>query len=203
MAKESTVGYEPDAYASADPIQQYVNSFAADNVNTADAASAAASGIVPIYSGYGNFGPYAYNHPGAFAVQSGYEGYLVPGPASQAVATVDPADRTSNPFAAVGNYIPSPRTVVQVVGRIFGVMAGLLGITVMGSNLVSIFCSATSLCGGLLPFRLAMDNTFKWNIPESLSRLQAASEKFGKVAENIADIETPQVPSVELAKPEE
>lgn len=168
-----------------------MSSYAPENVGAGVAN--VGTGVVPVYTGLGNFGPYVYNHPGAFAVQSGYEGYLVPGPASQAVATVDSDEGTSSPFSALTNFLPNPRTLISTAGRALSVIAGLIGITVMGSNLVTGVCSLTGLCSGVLPFRLGFDNQFKWNVPETLSRLQKATETLDKLNGVVANVESPQI----------
>lgn len=155
---------------------------------------------MPVYGGLGNFGPYAYNNPGAFAVQSGYEGYLVPGPASNSPAAIDYADSAYSPFTALTNIIPSPRTVISAIGRALAVVLGLVGITVMGGGLTTAICTFTPLCtiSFALPFvrstakKVAEAVDIDPETTERLSRaanfVQTALEKFQKMQ---AKSETP------------
>lgn len=143
---------------------------------------------MPVYSGFGNFGPYVYNHPGAFAVQSGYEGYLVPGQASQSLATVDSEDGF-NPFSGLSNVLPSPRTVLSTVGRALGIMFGLLGVTVVGGGMSTAICTFTPLCSILgLPFKLTRtgsDGVDVINSPTDLSRAENLSSLASFVRSSI------------------
>lgn len=93
------------------------------------------------YSGY-NTGVY---NPGAFSIQSGYDGYLVPGPAQQqaksAVARNDPVEQTS----ALSNFFPSMRSITNILG--------LLVASVFGGGITTLVCFFTPLCSiTFLPF---------------------------------------------------
>lgn len=182
-----------------------MGSYALDNgVNGGNAGQAAATGVVPVYNGFGNFGPYVYNHPGAFAVQSGYEGYLVPGPESQSLATLD-TDEGFNPFSGVSNIFPSARTVLSTVGRALGVVFGLLGVTVVGGGLSTAICTFTPLCSILgLPFKLTRtgsDVVDTTNLPTDLSRAENLSTLASFVRSSIEKFQQMQDPVSNEAAP--
>lgn len=132
-----------------------------------------------------------YNTPGAFAVQSGYEGYLVPGSAdtSQSVATVEPDDRVSNLFSGIANVFRSPRTLVTTLGRAFGVVFGLLGFTMMSGGMTYAVCYFTPLCTfSFAPFFSKRLNPKYWleNYLDSNERLlDEANEKYEKMQDEI------------------
>lgn len=112
--------------------------------------------------GYSGIAPYAdaniayadsgYN-PGAFAVQSGYEGYLVPGPPPVAVEAsskeitpkqAQPSffESISNPFTSLVASLPLPRSVMGFIQSLFGMMS-MMG---MGAAMTTAICTFTPLC---------------------------------------------------------
>lgn len=102
--------------------------------------------------GYGTFGPYADGSQGAFAVQSGYEGYIVPADQyyKQNKAVVAPPS-TPNFLEAVSSFVPSLRSVTGIAGRFFSVLFGLLGVTVTGGGITFAICQFTPLCTLTIP----------------------------------------------------
>lgn len=107
------------------------------------------SRIVPYANG--NIGG-GYN-PGAFAVQSGYEGFLVPEP-PKAVAekAVQPKSNNELPFigsisstiTSLTNSLPSP--LRSFASQAFAILSALLGATVVGGGLTTAICTFTPLC---------------------------------------------------------
>lgn len=101
---------------------------------------------------YGGFGPYADGSQGAFAVQSGYEGYIVPADQyykqNKAVAV---APSTPNLLETVSSFVPSLRSVTTIASRFFSVLFGLLGVTVTGGGITLAICQFTPLCTLTIP----------------------------------------------------
>lgn len=143
QALETAALYDPNlayAYASPDAIQRYVS-----------------AGLVPYSAG----GIPVYPNPGAYAVQSGYEGYLVPSFPEPAPAAVAPsnflAETEVGPFELLGEFLPSSRTVLSLISRLSSWLFGGLGTVAMGGLITTGICTFTPLCSisfAALPFAL-------------------------------------------------
>lgn len=157
-----------------DPVQKYATSFSAENNGVALEPSNEVPSVIDPYSAYSNqvsgayspqgsaYNPAAYNpsafnpqvyNPGAFHVQTGYEGYLVPGnpPASQKkIATREPSSffvPLSRSFQALASGIPGTvRQTGSLLARSFTLLLGLLGMTIVGGAITTTLCTFTPLC---------------------------------------------------------
>lgn len=116
------------------------------------------SGIVPYANG--NIGG-GYN-PGAFAVQSGYEGYIVPGPPELAQPKAVVSSNLELPFVgAISSTLTPlanalPVSMRSVAAQAITVITALLGFTVLGGGLTTAICTLTPFCtiSFALPFAL-------------------------------------------------
>lgn len=146
---------------------QYVSMPQSQNPET-DTINAESSNAIPSYvepgsypyTGFSGIAPYAganigggYN-PGAFAVQSGYDGFLVPVNPTEKKA-VEPKSNNELPFigaiqrtiTSLTNSLPtSMRSAGSLVGQAITVLAGLLGLGVLGGTLTTAICTFTPLC---------------------------------------------------------
>lgn len=108
------------------------------------------SGIVPYANG--NIGG-GYN-PGAFAVQSGYEGYLVPAPPQAAVEEKAVVPKSNNELPFIGSIQSTitsltnslPVSMRSFASQAFAVISALLGATLVGGGLTTAICTFTPLC---------------------------------------------------------
>lgn len=132
------------------------------------------------YTGYSGIASYAggnigggYN-PGAFAVQSGYDGYLVPTKPVEEKA-IEPKSNNELPFIgaiqntinSLTNSLPtSLRATGSLVGQAFTVLAGILGLTVLGGTLTTAICTFTPLC------------TISFALPFARSSLRSLAKPF-------------------------
>lgn len=182
-----------------DPVQQYVSSQSgADDAGSYNAESYNAepsndlpSFVEPGYNGYSGIVPYgppgAYN-PGAFAVQSGYEGYLVPGPPQNSVETRD----EPSPVSALTSSLPTFMRMTSQLGRAFAFLMSLLAVTVFGGGITTAICTFTPLCtiSFAVPFfgvRSGVRNgAGKSSIPDATAELL---EKSVKMIKNMQDDE--------------
>lgn len=149
-------------YTKPDPVQQYATSYNQDKDVNAEPSDQFSTYLEPVgnyqpYTGYSGIVPYAnanvggYN-PGAFAVQSGYEGYLVPGP-PQALAETKKEVTSRSSFSSFLDPIASTVTSLarsfpgsMMFGRSLSFFLGLLGVTVFGGGLTTAICTFTPLC---------------------------------------------------------
>lgn len=139
---------------------------------------APAPASAPAPGPYGGYNTGVYN-PGAFSIQSGYDGYLVPGPAQQAksaVARSDPIEQTS----ALSNFFPSMRSIANIFG--------FLVATVFGGGITTLVCFFTPLCSiTFLPFGVRRTEA---DIGQSMEQaVNEAQEKLMKSAEKITKME--------------
>lgn len=176
-----TAVYDPNtayAYASPDAIQQYVS-----------------AGLIP-YNG----GIPVYPNPGAYAVQSGYEGYLVPsypapiGPPPVPAPFLVPGP---GPFDFLRDAMPSSRTVFGIIGRLSRWLMGGLGAVLAGGALTTSICTFTPLCSitFALPFLALRDTAKKLStaieingdtvdrVRRAADFVQVALEKYNKMQE--------------------
>lgn len=191
-------GYDASRYApyQPDPVQQYVSQSGADDAYNAESYNAEPSNdlpsyVEPGYNGYSGIVPYgppgAYN-PGAFAVQSGYEGYLVPGPPQNSVETRD----EPRPVSALTSSVPTFMRMTSQLGRAFAFLMSLLAVTVFGGGITTAICTFTPLCtiSFAIPFfgvRSGFRNTDgKSSIPDATAELL---EKSVKMIKNMQDDE--------------
>lgn len=166
--------YDPTIYSTflpADAIQQYVNQYG----NPYPAAS-----YFPV--------------PGAYAVQTGYEGYLVP----EIQSSSSPLDESSLIYGVL-SYVRGllPRTVLGwlVKGIIYALSA--IGIILVGGALTTAICTLTPLCTisfATIPF-LRLSNTAQVvgkalsaeitpeRIQKTAELVQTAIEKFSQMQE--------------------
>lgn len=108
------------------------------------------SGIVPYASG--NIGGGGYN-PGAFAVQSGYDGFLVPvAPQAAEEKEVEPKSNNELPFiGSITSTLTSltnglPTSMRSFATQAITIISAMLGLTVMGGGLTTAICTFTPLC---------------------------------------------------------
>lgn len=170
MAYQPNVPYMQQQYP--DPIQQYVSNSPYDYIPTeqegeeTDEAEPTneVSTVIDPYSGYANAGGYnpaayspdAFNpnqyNPGAFHVQTGYQGYLVPGPpgapAKQQIATSEPPSFLTPISNAISSLMPSAVRDGSgtLLSRSFAFLMSLLGVTVFGGAVTTALCTFTPLC---------------------------------------------------------
>lgn len=158
-------------------LQDSVPYVSSQNAET-DAANAESTNAIPTYvepiptsasypyPGLSEIIPYAngnigsgYN-PGAFAVQSGYEGYIVPGPPE--VAQVKAIESSNIPFVGAISNTLAPLTNVlpasfrSLATQAITIIGALLGFTVLGGGLTTALCTLTPFCtiSFALPFTL-------------------------------------------------
>lgn len=185
-----------------DPVQQYATSNYAeqDGIN-AEASNQYPTYYDPTYNGYSGIVPYAagnvngynpaapngYNNPGAFAVQTGYEGYLVPAP-PQAAATAPKKEVSSR--NSISSFFGPFSSAVSALSRSlpespFNLLLGLLGATVFGGGITTILCTFTPFCSITFPFigiRSGIKNLAKTYVgPENAELLDKAIEKFSSM----------------------
>lgn len=162
-------------------LQDAVPYNTAQNADT-DAANAESSNAIPTYveplptaASYpyaglseiiphanGNFGG-GYN-PGAFAVQSGYEGYIVPAPPEAVQAKAVESSNLELPYVgAITSTLTPLANALPVSMRAFAtqaitVIGALLGFTVLGGGLTTALCTLTPFCtiSFALPFALPL-----------------------------------------------
>lgn len=121
-------------------------------------AEPAGTVLYPFLTEQSRIAPYAngnigggYN-PGAFAVQSGYEGFLVPEPpkaiAEKAVAKSNNElpfiGSITSAFTSLTSGLPSP--LRSFATQAFAILSALLGATVVGGGLTTAICTFTPLC---------------------------------------------------------
>lgn len=129
---------------SSDAIAQYV-----EPTGSASYPYTGLSGIVPYANG--NIGG-GYN-PGAFAVQSGYEGYLVPAPPKPVVEKAIEAKSNNEPsfISSISSTISSltnslPFSFRSFALQAFTMLSAVMGATAMGAGLTTAICTFTPLC---------------------------------------------------------
>lgn len=190
-------------YTKPDPVQQYATSYNQEKDINAEPSEQLTSYLEPVgnypqYAGYSGIVPYAsanvggYN-PGAFAVQSGYEGYLVPGP-PQALAEPKKEVVSRNSFTSFLDPISSTVSSLarsfpgsMMFGRSLSFLLGLLGVTVFGGGITTALCTFTPLCtiSFALPFaglRSGFKELAKSYVgPENADMLDKAIETFTKM----------------------
>lgn len=197
-------------YTQPDPVQQYANSYGTDNeANPSDIVTTSTGNVAyPVqYSGIAPYSGYSGYNPGAFSVQSGYEGYLVPGPApllparSTELGTPQLPSLFSGPLSALTSIFPSMRDATAMIGRSMGILLGLIGVTIFGGGVTTALCTFTPLCSisfalpfvGLRGFRdtaktitdaLNIDKTTSENIARAADLTFTAIEKFQKMQKN-------------------
>lgn len=225
-----------------DPVQQYVSSYNPENVGAQGESSNEVPTVIDPYSNYPNqysggypqgvYNPVAYNpaafnpnqyNPGAFRVQTGYEGYLVPGPPGPVQQKVEVAPRNpTSLLTSISNIIPSMRESTSLLSRSFAFLMSLLGITVFGGTITTALCTFTPLC--TISFALPLFGVRKSSIrnyaepfmgEEKAKMLEKAIETFGslnneqrakivaKSIETEPEIDIKSIPSVEKVDPSE
>lgn len=117
------------------------------------------SGIVPSYAANAQIAsPY---NPGAFSVQSGYEGYIVPGPpelvqqrANEASTELPFVGTITNSLTSLTSTLPVP--IRSIATQAITILGALLGFTVLGGGLTTAICTLTPFCtiSFALPFAL-------------------------------------------------
>lgn len=158
----------------ADQNQQYdANTYAANNDNSinGDATNEISTYVpapnevvgLPPYQYYSEFSPAAYAqsglNPGAFDVQTGFNGYLVPHLPDTAVVAEEPPSPSgilpnllgpllSNTFGStITEVIPSAtRQIGPFIGRTVAYLFGMMGLTVLGGGLTTLICTFTPIC---------------------------------------------------------
>lgn len=149
--------YDPQLYQNFVPqenVQQYVSSYAGHHPFGPPSGH---GGIDP-YSihgptGYsmapGPSGPYAGipygpgfpGGPGAFTVQSGYEGFLVP-----SVIPPPPPPPFQGAFGLLRNLMPMPNSLISLLMRSGGYIFNSLAVVLFGGAVTTALCTLTPLC---------------------------------------------------------
>lgn len=190
-----------------DIVQQYANSYNPGN----NVALGAQSGFIANPYGYAGYP----TNPGAFAVQSGYEGYLVPSPIGQQPSTAlyyPQNEEEDSAITTLTNLLP--RSLVPTFGRAIAMLWGLLRVTLYGGSVTTALCTFTPLCtiSFALPFiglratakkiveAIDVDKETSENVERAADFVQTAIEKFQKVQETADSIEPAKV---EITKTEE
>lgn len=215
-----------------DPVQQYASQYG-NGVDQADSTNEVPTVVDPNsfypnqFSGiHGGFNPTGYNpapynpnqyNPGAFNVQTGFEGYLVPGPQlpsqKQVVAPRNPPSIISSLQAFPSSLAASMRDTTSLLSRSFAFVMTLLGVTIGGGAITTALCTFTPLCtiSFALPFVRSGIRDFAAPIvgKETAEVLEQAMTKFeslnAELKEKVADqtksiapeLETKPVPAVE------
>lgn len=173
-------------YASPDSSIQYVavpaqnaesDSITGEASNTVASYADAGLSSYP-YTGLSGIVPYAssnigggYN-PGAFAVQSGYDGFLVPVAPQEETKAVEPKSNNEVPFlSTITSTITSltsglPTSMRSFATQAVTVISALLGLTVLGGGLTTALCTFTPLC------------TISFALPFSRSGLKSLAKPF-------------------------
>lgn len=156
-------------YHVQDPVQQYASSFgglgdavnaqSTDQVHTIvhpyaaypDAQAYSNSYPSAIYSP-NDYSSGAYN-PGAFHVETGIDGYLVPGAPNvqkKAIESRAPSSlfsSLSNTYTALSTVLPSSvRSTVSFLTRSVSLIVSMLGMTLLGGGITAAICTFTPLC---------------------------------------------------------
>lgn len=137
--------YDPNMYSSfvpQDSVQQYVNSYG---------GGAGGAGFGGVGGGYGGPGfggavgtPYAGGYgpidPAGFAVQSGYEGYLVP--------SFPPGGYNYlRPFNGIfKSLLPHPKAFLAIIAKGAFLLISALGTVLVGGLVTALLCTFTSVC---------------------------------------------------------
>ncbi|XP_055317623.1 uncharacterized protein LOC129576465 [Sitodiplosis mosellana] len=149
-----------------DPVQQYVSGQYGNDVNQAESTNEVPTVVDPLsvyptqYSGHaihGGYNPTAYDpaafnphqyNPGAFNVQTGYEGYLVPGPPlpQKQVVARNPSSFFGSLQAIPSSLTETMRDTTSLLGRSFAFLMTLLGVTIGGGAITTALCTFTPLC---------------------------------------------------------
>ncbi|KAI8130674.1 hypothetical protein FF38_11867 [Lucilia cuprina] len=99
----------------------------------------------------GAFGPYGYPgygpapvYPAPYAVQTGYEGFLVPSPTTSLTASGTVNSSSGNILTALSNLIPAlmNSTIFRVVATVIGAILMLI----FGGAVTTAICNLTPLC---------------------------------------------------------
>ncbi|CAD7085289.1 unnamed protein product [Hermetia illucens] len=177
--------YDPSLYQSfipQDAVQQYVNQFG---------------------SPYGSY-PSVYQNPG-FAVQTGYEGYLVPTIPQPEEST----SLTSIGFSLLQGFLS--RSIIGWLTRAASYLVSALGVVVFGGALTTAICTFTPVCSitfAALPF-LRLKETAK-DITKTLGAeitadrvrrtaelVKEAIEKYSEMQKEFGAIEESSVQKIE------
>lgn len=179
--------YDPNmayTYASPDAIQQYVG-----------------GGLIPYQGGFPG-----YPHPGGYAVQSGYEGFLVPsfpGPAPIGPPPVPANFLAPGPgfFDLIREVMPFPRSIFNFVSSLGMWLLSGFGVVVAGGAMTTGICMFTPLCSisFALPFLALRDTAKKLGdviefdadtadrVRRAADFVQAALEKYNKLQETLPE----------------
>jgi hypothetical protein len=118
-------------------------------------------------------GPYnnAYD-PAAFAMQTGYEGFLVP-----------MANNQPTLFSTVRALVPSMKTILFAIGKIASVLIGATGVLLFGALLTTITCAFTPFC--TISFLDSHLNKFKTKTQEIAEQIgqEVTAERVKRAAE--------------------
>lgn len=188
-----------------DPVQQYVSSQYSytpeqqSEITVAEPSNEVPTVLSPYHGQYsGGYNPAAYHpgqfnsnqfNPNAFHVQTGYEGYLVPGPPTAAQKDIEPREPPSSPFQSISSSIPtSMREATSLLSRSFAFLLGLLGVTVFGGGITTALCTFTPLCtiSFALPFVRSGIREFNeivgnGDLAEMAQKAQKALEKYTRM----------------------
>lgn len=151
--------YDPNMYSSfvpQDSVQQYVNSYGAGGVG-AGGVGAGFGGVGGGFGGVGGGGyggpgfggpiggtPYAAGYggvdPSGFAVQSGYEGFLVP--------SFPPGGYNYlRPFNGIfKSLLPHPKAFLAIIAKIGFLIFSTIGTVLIGGLVTTLLCAFTSVC---------------------------------------------------------
>lgn len=148
--------YDPNMYQNfvpQDNVQQYVSSYAGHPFGPASGPGgidpysihgptgySMAPGLAGPYGGI-PYGPGFPGGPGAFTVQSGYEGFLVP-----SVLPPPPPPPFAGAVGLLQNLLPLPRSLMSLIMRSGSYIFNSLAVVLLGGAVTTAFCTLTPLC---------------------------------------------------------
>lgn len=187
--------YDPNMYQNfvpQDAVQQYVNSYGGPYAPGGHAVGYP----VPYGGGYG---------PGGFALQTGYEGFLVP-------QIPPPPPPGPNVLDIFRNQLPNGRTVMSMLMRSGTYLLSSIGVVLFGGAVTTAICSLTPLCTitfAALPFLGLRESLTSKTIKESIASeitsdrvrraaefVRTALEKYNQIQEDITKESKTDVSSI-------
>lgn len=159
-----------------DSVQQYVNSYGGPYAPGGHAVG------YPLGYGAPGYGP----GPG-FAVQTGYEGFLVP----QIPPPVPPPPGL---FDILRNQLPYPRSVMSMVMRSGTYLLGSIGVILFGGMVTTAICTFTPFCTitfAALPFLGLREALSTKSIGETIKETvasEATKERVRRAADFLQDV---------------
>lgn len=135
--------------------------------------------IGPVATGYSaGLNPAYLGAPGGFAVQTGYEGYLVPH-----IPPPPPSPFLGTAISFLRSILPFPGSIFSAVARIGSSILSSLGVILFGGAVTTLICTFTPFCTisfAALPF-LRLKNNAK-EITEKIGA-EITPERVARAAE--------------------